>query len=139
MATPNLRKKILTGLVESFFIAYAVNLTLDINTCFDKNSVQQNFQNSRHNLSENKLRSLFVAKEGEAFSYAASITNFVLVMQNFLVLLHYFKKFTQDFYKITQKSCFQDSEYLKTYPQFSESSDSFQKCQLSVWKNLFMP
>ena len=139
MATPNLRKKILTGLVESFFIAYAVNLTLDINTCFDKNSVQQNFQNSRHNLSENKLRSLFVAKEGEAFSYAASITNFVLVMQNYLVLLHYFKKFTQDFYKITQKSCFQDSEYLKTYPQFSESSDSFQKCQLSVWKNLFMP
>ena len=95
MATPNLRKKILTGLVESFFIAYAVNLTLDINTCFDKNSVQQNFQNSRHNLSENKLRSLFVAKEGEAFSYAASITNFVLVMQNFLVLLHYFKMFTK--------------------------------------------
>ena len=43
MATPNLRKKILTDLVESFFIAYAVNLTLDINTCFDKNSVQQNF------------------------------------------------------------------------------------------------
>ena len=77
MATPNLRKKILTGLVESFFIAYAVNLTLDINTCFDKNSVQQNFSKSRHNLSENKLRSLFVAKEGEAFSYAASITNFV--------------------------------------------------------------
>ena len=94
MATPNLRKKILTDLVESFFIAYAVNLTLDINTCFDKNSVQQNFSKSRHNLSENKLRSLFVAKEGEAFSYAASITNFVLVMQNYLVLLHYFKKFT---------------------------------------------
>ena len=43
MATPNLRKKILTDLVESFFIAYAVNLTLDKNTCFDKNSVQQNF------------------------------------------------------------------------------------------------
>ena len=26
------------------------------------------FQNSRQNLSENELRSLFVAKEGEAFS-----------------------------------------------------------------------
>ena len=57
--------------------------------------VQQDFQNSRHNLSENELRSLFVAKEGEAFSYPASISNFVLVMQNFLVILHYFKMFIQ--------------------------------------------
>ena len=61
------------------------------------------FQNSRHNLSENELRSLFVAKEGEAFSYPASISNFVLVVQNFLVILHYFKMFTQEFYIITQK------------------------------------
>ena len=57
--------------------------------------VQQDFQNSRHNLSENELRSLFVDKEGEAFSYPASISNFVLVMQNFLVILHYFKMVTQ--------------------------------------------
>ena len=40
---PNLRKKILTDLVESVFIAYTVNLTLNINKCFDKNMVQQNF------------------------------------------------------------------------------------------------
>ena len=49
-------------------------------------------QNSRQNLSENELRSLSVAKEEEAFSQ-----NFVLVMQNFLVILHYFKSFTQEF------------------------------------------
>ena len=52
--------------------------------------VQQDFQNSRHNLSENELRSLFVDKEGEAFSYPASISNFVLVMQNFLVIFALF-------------------------------------------------
>ena len=63
------------------------------------------FQNSRHNLSENELRSLSVAKEGEAFSYPASISNFVLVMHNFFVILHYFKMFTQVFYIITQKLC----------------------------------
>ena len=63
------------------------------------------FQNSRQNLSENELRSLFVAKEGEAFSYPINITKFVWVMQNFLVILHYFKKFTQELYIITQKPC----------------------------------
>ena len=63
------------------------------------------FQNSRHNLSENELRSLSVAKEGEAFFYPASICNFVLVMQNFLVILHYFKMVTPDFNIITQKLC----------------------------------
>ena len=94
VTTPNLRKIILTDLVESFFIAYTVNLTLNINTYFDKNLVQQNFSKSHHNLPENELRSLFVAKEGEAFSYPVSITNFVLVMQNFLVIFHYLKKFT---------------------------------------------
>ena len=37
---PNSRKNILEGLVESFVIVYKVNLTLNINTCFDKNVVQ---------------------------------------------------------------------------------------------------
>ena len=43
MTRPNLKKNILADLVESFFIAYTVNLTLSINTCFDKNVVKQNF------------------------------------------------------------------------------------------------
>ena len=81
MTMPNFKKNILADLVESFFIAYTVNLTLSINTWLNKT-----FQNSRYNLSEDELRILFVAKEGEAFSYPASITNFVLVMQNFLVI-----------------------------------------------------
>ena len=87
MTRPNLKKTVLEDLVESFFIAYNVNLTLT-----------KTFQNSRQNSSENELRSLFVAKEAEAFSQ-----NFVLVMQNFLVILHYFKSFTQEFYINTQK------------------------------------
>ena len=44
MTTPNSRKKILTDM--DFFIACTVNkknLTLNINTCFDKNIAQQNF------------------------------------------------------------------------------------------------
>ena len=53
------------------------------------------FQNSRQNLSENELRNLLVAKEREVLSYPPNITKFVWVMQNFLVILHYFKKFTQ--------------------------------------------
>ena len=57
-------------------------------------------------------------EEREAFSYPANITNCLLVMQNVLVILHYFKKFTHDIYITTQKSYFWDSEYLKTYPQF---------------------
>ena len=123
------------------------------------------FQNSRHNLSENELRSLFVAKVGEAFSYPASSTIFVLVMQNFLIILHYFKKFTQAFYIITQKLVMHNfliilhyfkkftQAFLHNYtkimllgfrifknvPSVSEASDSFQKCYLSAWKNLFMP
>ena len=86
---------ILEDLVEYFFIAYKVNLTLNIYTCFDKMWFNKTFQNSRQNLSENELRKLFVAEEREAFSYPANITKFVWVMQNFLVILHYFKKFTQ--------------------------------------------
>ena len=43
MTRPNLGKNILEDLIESFFVAYTVNLMLDINTCFDKNVAQQNF------------------------------------------------------------------------------------------------
>ena len=60
------------------------------------------FQNSRQNLSENELRNLFVAKEREVFSYPANITKFVWVIQNFLVILHYFEKFTQKFVLVIQ-------------------------------------
>ena len=43
MTTLNSRKKILTDMVEFFFIAYTANLTVNINIYFDKNVVQQNF------------------------------------------------------------------------------------------------
>ena len=48
------------------------------------------FHNSRQNLSENELRSLFVAKEGEALSYPANITKFCL---SYAELLSYFALF----------------------------------------------
>ena len=66
-------------------------LTLSINTFVDKN-VKQTFQNLRQNYSEKELRSLFVAKEGEAFSYPANITKFCLSSSE---LLNYFALFQQ--------------------------------------------
>ena len=66
-------------------------LTLSINTFVDKN-VKQTFQNLRQNYSERELRSLFVAKEGEAFSYPANITKFCLSSSE---LLNYFALFQQ--------------------------------------------
>ena len=48
------------------------------------------FQISHQNLSENELRSLFMAKEGEAFSYPANITKFCL---SYAKLLSYFALF----------------------------------------------
>ena len=62
MPTPNLRKKILTDMVDFFYCIYA--------------KFNKTFQNSRQNVSENELGSLFVANEGEAFSYPASILGY---------------------------------------------------------------
>ena len=45
------------------------------------------FQNPRQYLSENKMRRLFVAKEGEAFSYTDSITKFCLSYSELLSCL----------------------------------------------------
>ena len=66
-------------------------LTLSINTFVDKN-VKQTFQNLPQNYSEKELRSLFVAKEGEAFSYPANITKFCLSSSE---QLNYFALFQQ--------------------------------------------
>ena len=60
--------------------------------------LNKTFQNPHRNLSENEMGSLFVAKEREASTYPASISSFVLVMENFLVILHYFKMFTRKFF-----------------------------------------
>ena len=66
-------------------------LTFSINTCFHK-IVKQTFQNLRRSYSEKELRSLFVAKEGDAFSYPANITKFCLRSSE---LLNYFALFQQ--------------------------------------------
>ena len=66
-------------------------LMLSINKFVDKN-VKKTFQNLRQNYSEKELRSLFVAKWGEAFSYPANITKFCLSSSE---LLNYFALFRQ--------------------------------------------
>ena len=63
MPTPNSRKKILTDMVDFFYCIYF--------------KFNKTFQNSRQNVSENELESLFVANEGESFSYPASILGYV--------------------------------------------------------------
>ena len=102
-------------------------LTLSINTCFDKN-VKQTFQNLRQNYWEKELRSLFVAKEGDAFSYPANITKFCLSSSE---LLNYFALFQQICTGVLHnysKIMLLGFRIIKNVPSVLKSSNSLQKC-----------
>ena len=86
--------------------------------------LNKTFQNSRQNLSENELRSLFVAKEGEAFSYPASITNYAELLSYFALFQKVYIGVLQNYTKIMLL----EFRIFKNVPSVSESSDSFQKC-----------
>ena len=85
------------------------------------------FQSSRQNLSENEQRSLFVAKEGEAFPYPANVTKFCLSYAELRSYFVFQNVYTGDLHNYT-KIMSLGFRILKNVPSVSESSNSLQKC-----------
>ena len=121
MTTPNSRKKILTDMVEFFYCIYG--------------KFNKTFQNSRQNVSENELGSLFVANEGEAFSYPASILGYAKCLSYFALFQIVYAGVLHNYTKIMLLGF----RIFKNVPSVLESSNPLEKCSLRAWKNLFMP
>ena len=115
---PNLRKKILENFVELFLLhSYAINVTFKCGlTRLSKIHVKK--------LSENKLRSLFVGMEGEAFSYPANITKSCLTYAKRFSCFALFQKVYAGFLHNYTKIMPLGFRILKSVPSDSKPSNS---------------